>query len=173
MEDSEATMDDIENRMSHSSVSNVALGSAIFAVLAAITALLSNYHSNEAVIDQIQASDQWGYYQAKGIKGNMVINKVDLLTSLGKIASQNDLDKIGQYKKEQDEISENAREKERSSNLHVRHHMVLARAVILFQVAIAISAISILTRRNKFWHASLLAASGGLFFLVQGVFLKG
>jgi hypothetical protein len=142
-------------------------------VLAAMTAIFANYHSNEAVIDQIQASDQWGYYQAKGIKGNIVINKVDLLTSLGRIASQSDLDKIGQYKKEQDEISESAREKERSSNLHVKHHIVLARAVILFQVAIAVSAISIMTRRSKFWHVSLLAAGAGTFFLIQGIFLKG
>lgn len=173
MEEIEATMDNIEGHIPHSSVSYVALGSAIFAVLAAVTAMLSNYHSNEAVIDQIQASDQWGYYQAKGIKGYLVVNKTDLLAALGKPANPSDFDKIAQYKKEQDEISENAREKERSSNLHLKHHLVLARGVTLLQVAIAVSAISILTRRTHFWYASLVAASVGIFFLIQGVVLTG
>ena len=173
MEDSEDSMDDAEGRLPYSSVSYLALSSVIFAVLAAVTTMLSNYHSSEAVIHQIQASSQWGYYQAKGIKGNMVVNKVDLLTSLGRLASQTDLDKIIQYKKEQDEISEKAREKERSSDLHVRHQIVLARGVTLFQVAIAICAISIMTRRRSYWLTSLLAACGGIFFLVQGILLKG
>ena len=52
-----------------------------------------------ALIDQIQASSQWGYYQAKGIKGNMVVNKVDMLLAFGRAASQSDQDKISQYKK--------------------------------------------------------------------------
>jgi hypothetical protein len=46
----------------------VALSTAILAVLAAIASLLSGEHANEAMMNQIEASDQWGHYQAKSIK---------------------------------------------------------------------------------------------------------
>ena len=49
-------------------ISWVALSTAVLAVLAAIASLLSGQHANEAVMDQIEASDQRNYYQAKGIK---------------------------------------------------------------------------------------------------------
>ena len=49
-------------------ISWVALSTAVLAVLAAIAGLLSGKHANEAVMSQIQASDQWNYYQAKSIK---------------------------------------------------------------------------------------------------------
>jgi hypothetical protein len=166
-------MNEPEESLSESSVTFVALGSTLFAALAAVAAMLSNHYSDSAVLDQIQASAQWGYYQSKGIKGNLLANKVDLLTSLGKLANQSDLDKIAQYKKEQDDISESAREKERSSNLEMKHHVELARGVSLFQLAIAVSAISILTRRRRLWHASMLAAGSGVFFLIHGLLLHG
>jgi hypothetical protein len=171
MSEPDSTIDDLDSSIHYSSISYIALSSAIFAALAAITAMLSNFHSNEAVIDQIQASSQWGYYQAKGIKGNMVANKIDLLLAFGRAATQSDQDQITQYKKDQNEISENAREKERSSALHMRKQIILARGISLFQLAIAISAIAIMTRRRTFWHLSLLSACGGLFFLVQGLLL--
>jgi hypothetical protein len=40
-------------------VLGVALSTAILAVLAAVSSLLAGHHSNEALIEQIQASDQW------------------------------------------------------------------------------------------------------------------
>src|ERR1700733_1332632 len=49
----------------------VAISTALIAVLAAISALLAGHHSDEAVIEQIKAADQWNYYQAKGIKAEI------------------------------------------------------------------------------------------------------
>jgi hypothetical protein len=46
----------------------VAISTALMAVLAAISSLFAGHNSNEAVINQIKASDQWSFYQAKGIK---------------------------------------------------------------------------------------------------------
>jgi len=66
----------------------VALTAALLAVLAAITALLAGHYANEAMIEQIQASDQWSYYQAKGIKSAVLESKIDLLKTLGKEANR-------------------------------------------------------------------------------------
>jgi hypothetical protein len=49
----------------------IAISTALIAVLAAITSLLAGHHSNEALIEQIKASDQWAFYQAKGIKAEV------------------------------------------------------------------------------------------------------
>jgi len=49
-----------------------ALFSGIFAVFAAIAGLQFTHYANQAMIEQIQASDQWSYYQAKGVKANVL-----------------------------------------------------------------------------------------------------
>src|SRR5579863_5189645 len=46
----------------------VAISTAFMAVFAALGSLMAGHHSNEALIEQIKASDQWALYQAKGIK---------------------------------------------------------------------------------------------------------
>ena len=56
----------------------ISLGTALLAVVAAVGALQSGtlvnealVKKNESVLHQAQASDQWAYYQAKGIKGEL------------------------------------------------------------------------------------------------------
>jgi hypothetical protein len=48
--------------------------------------------------------------------------------------------------------------------------VILARGVTMFQIAIAVAAISVLTKRTRFWYVALGFAVVGLFFLVQGSF---
>lgn len=148
----------------------VALSTAMIAVIAAISALMAGHHSNEALISQIQSSDNWSYYQAKGIKSSILLAKNDLVTELGKQPKEKDLEKAAEYKKEQEEISEKAKEKERESEHHLKSHVVLAKSVTLFQISIAISAIAVLTRRKKFWYMSLGVAGIGVIFFIQGLF---
>jgi hypothetical protein len=148
----------------------VALSAAILAAFAAVSALLAGHHANEAVLEQMHASDHWAYYQAKGIKASILASKVELLSSLGKPISEKDQEKVAEYKKDQEEISNKAKEMESSSQNHLEHHVVLARAVTLFQVAIAIAAVSILTKKRRFWLVSLAFGLGGIGFLVQGMF---
>ena len=62
-------------------ISWVALSTAILAVLAAIAGLLSGRHVNEAMMNQIEASDQWSYYQAKSIKASVLDAKISLAST--------------------------------------------------------------------------------------------
>jgi len=131
----EHVQEEIHHHATHSTekwIMGVALSSAIIAALAAVTALLAGHHSDEAMITQILASDQWGYYQAKGIKASVLNTKIQILKSLGKPAENGDLEKIEQYQNDQDGIGEKAREKESESRFHLQKHMVLARGVTLF-----------------------------------------
>jgi hypothetical protein len=126
----------------------VALSAALLAVLAAISALMAGHHANEAMIEQIRSSNKWNYYQAKGIKDSLLQSRMQILESMGKPVSEKDQEKSAEYKKQQEEISKEAKEMDESSEAHLAHHNTLAKSVTFFQVAIAISAISILVRRS-------------------------
>ena len=137
----------------------IAISTALMAVFAAMASLLAGHHSDEAVIEQIHASDQWAYYQAKGIK--------DEILSLSNNPEKEA--KSAKYKSEQAEIQKKAKESEEASANHLEHHAILARAVTLFQISIAISAIAILTRKRLLWFISLGISCIGVFFFVTGI----
>lgn len=150
-------------------VLGVALSSAFLAALAAVAALLAGYHANEAMIERIKSSDHWSYYQAKGIKAGILESKMELLKALKKPVSEEDKSKAEKYREEQKEINEKATKAEEASEAHLKHHETLAHSVTLFQVAIAIGAISALTRRRLFWFVSLGFGGIGLVFFILGL----
>ncbi len=147
----------------------VALSTAMIAVIAAVAALMAGHHSNEALISQIQSSDNWSHYQAKSIKSSILMLKNDLIVEMGKAPKAADLEKAGEYKKEQEEISKEAKDKAHESEHHLSAHVILAKSVTLFQIAIAISAIAVLTHKKRFWYVSLGFAGIGVFFFIQGL----
>lgn len=138
----------------------VAISTALMAVFAAISGLMAGHYSNEALIEQIQASDQWSYYQAKGIKAEVKAlranNNLEEATSLLK------------YKKEQEEIKKEAEKLQQESKFYLAKHVKLAESVTLFQIAIAISAISMLTKKKSLWITSLVISLTGLVFFITG-----
>ena len=163
--------EEINHHAAHAKASwtmGVALSSALLAGLAAVCSLMAGHHANEAMVEQIQSSDKWSYYQAKGIKAAVLESKLELLEAEARPASGKDREKLTGYRKEQEEISAEAKEKEHASEEHLRRHVIFARGVTLFQIAIAIGAISALTNRRAFWFVSLAFGLAGIFFLVQG-----
>jgi hypothetical protein len=146
----------------------VALTTAIIAVMSAITSLLAAHHADESMLKQIHASDQWNYYQAKGIKTDVLISEGKILKAMGKQPDSATVAKIKDNKKQQEEISKTAKEAEAESHADVESHNILARSVTLFQISIAISAIAILVKKKLFWFVSLgFAAFAAYFFLLE------
>jgi hypothetical protein len=150
-------------------ISMAALTAAILAVLAALSALFAGHDANEAMLDQIRASDGYAFYQAKGIKSAMIQAKMEILAALGKDAGPADRPAIERYKKEQEEIKADADRDAASSNARMARHGVLARSVTLFQIAIAMAAISVLTKKKPVWILSLLLGGVGFAFLAQSL----
>lgn len=146
----------------------VAMTTAVIAVLAAITGLLAGDHADEAMLSQIHASDQWAYYQAKGIKSDVLATGDKLLVAIGKKPSAQDSAKLKLYKTDQAKISKEATAAQNESKEHVEKHKILARGVTLFQIAIAIGAISIIIKRKSLWAVSMAFAAVGIFFFLQG-----
>jgi hypothetical protein len=143
-------------------ISWVALSTALLAVLAAIAGLLSGEHANEAMMNQIEASDQWNYYQAKSIKASVL----DAKMSLSGAPNESDKSKRDRYEQEQEQIKSEAEHKEAAAKLNFHKHEVFARGVTMFQIAIAIAAISALTRKRSFWFVSLIFGGVGCVFLI-------
>ena len=172
MEEAEVPLEHLQEEIHHHAehggvpwISWVALSTAIFAVLAAIASLLAGMHANEAMMSQIQASDQWGYYQAKSIKAAILEAK----TTLASEATDRDKEKAAQYQEEQVEIKREAEHKQAEAKANFHKHEVFARSVTMFQIAIAIAAISALTKRRRFWFVSLVFGLAGVVFLVLGL----
>ena len=172
MEEAEVPLEHLHEQIHHHAehggapwISWVALSTAILAVLAAITGLLSGKHANEAMMSQIQASDQWSYFQAKSIKASVLDAKMTLTDS----ATEKDKEKAAKYQEEQAEIKQEAEQREAEAKTNFHKHEVFARGVTMFQIAIAIAAVSALTRKRRFWFVSLVFGLAGLVFLVLGL----
>jgi hypothetical protein len=167
----------------------ISLSTALLAVVAAVAALQSGSLVNEAlvvknnsVLKQSQASDQWAYFQAKGLKSNGAKQTADLMAVLPAQAANAEKwsKEAERYKEDQKEIEEKAHEleKERDAegreSVHLMHqHHTFAYCVTFTQVAIALSAVAALTKRRPIWYVSLLLGALGLFIFVTGLWQIG
>lgn len=179
MEEQEAPLEDVHEEIHHHAehsrerwISGVALSTALLAALAAICSLFSGDHADESLLEQMRATDQWSYYQAKGIKANQLETKIELVEAGDKAASDKDRGKLRQYRQDQVRIRQEAEAFQHEAEEHHAKHGVLAKGVTMFQIAIAVSAISVLTRRQWFWFMGLCFGAVGLFFLIHGQWLK-
>jgi hypothetical protein len=147
----------------------VALSTALLAVVAAVAALLAGHAANEAVLEQIEASDKWNHYQSKSIKETVLSSKTALLAAFDKRIEAKDSQKLAEYSKDMEEIKTEAEAKEAESSKHMQQHVILSRGVTLFQIAIALSAIAVLTKKRPLWLGSLALGAVGAFFFVRGL----
>ena len=160
-------------RSRESWVLGVALSSALLAGLAAVSALMAGHHANEAMLSQIESSDQWSYFEAKSIKQAQMATKIDVLSALGKAPANADEAKMAQYDADKERIQKKAEELEKDAQSHLRTHQALAASVTMFQIAIAVGAIAVLMHRRAFWLGSLLVGAIGIIFLIHSFLLAG
>jgi head-tail adaptor len=154
----------------------IALTTALLAALAAVASLRAGATVNEALVLkteatrlQAEASDQWSYYQAKGVKAAVQDAIGASWQAAGKEVPTATAEKTVRYGEEQKEIEAKAREKEKARDEasaeadHLLHqHHRFASAVALFQVSIALGAVAALSRNKLVWLASLVMGACGL-----------
>lgn len=131
---------------------------------------------NEAAIKKTEASDQWNYYQAKGQKQNLADLGAELSTTDERAAKF--IERSKRYENEKVEIKKKAEELEAESQKadhgseHAMHeHHRWAQATTLIQVAIALSAIALLTRKK--WLQWGVFGVGGFSFAIAVAALMG
>lgn len=147
----------------------VAISTAFMAAFAALSSLMAGHQSNEALITQIKASDQWAYYNAKGIKAEVADAVTKINFSKAADSAQTNAVRKVKLKEDQKKIQQKAEELEKESEAHLNKDMILARAVTFFQIAISVSAISLLSKKKPLWYISLILFAAGIFQFIVGL----
>jgi hypothetical protein len=166
----------------------IALSTALLAVFAAMGALQSGALVNEAMIDQLKASDTWSEYQASRTKAYFFTGQATDLLDRGVVATAPPasagmtpaalppgsrladlLARIAKEDKKQDPLREKAADLEKEAGHLLHRHHLFAWSVALIQVAIALSAIAALTKIRPVWMFSLLIGAGGIALVVMGL----
>ena len=157
----------------------VAVLTAILSTVGAIFGYLGGHsqnaallYKNEAAIQKTSASNQWNYYQAKSNKQNLAELSITLTRGEDR---EKYVQEVGRYKREKEDIKADAerlealaKEADKHSELEMHVHGRWALATTLLQIAIALSAITLLTRK-RWLLAGVFGASGlGLITGVMG-----
>jgi hypothetical protein len=153
-----------------------ALTTALLAAFAAVAALKAGATANEALVlkteaarAQAEASDQWAYYQAKGIKATVLDAATAPYLATGRTPPPALEAGKRRFEQDQAESKQRAEEKEHERDArsteadHLLHrHHGFADSVALFQVSIALGALAALTRRRPIWFGSLALGLAGI-----------
>lgn len=139
---------------------------AIFSYMGGATQANAGLFKNNAALEKAQASNQWNYFQSKSTKQSLSELARDL-------APENKKDKYGEkidrYEKEKKEIQKDAEKHEaiskdwdKQSDEQMHQHHRWAQATTVLQVAIALAAIALLTRRKWLERAMYGVAGCGV-----------
>jgi len=170
----------IEHAAEHGGVDTlsgrVAVLSAVLATLGALmtfaggdTQAKAQLFKNTASITKTKANDEWSYYQAKGVKHNLAQFGADMSTRADRIQAYKS--EAERYRKEQDQIKAGADkleeqvktwEEKSDEQMHLHHRWAVGATAM--QIAIALSAIVLLSRKTWLLYGVGLVALTGLAF---------
>jgi hypothetical protein len=167
-------------------LNHLALTTIVFAVCATLSTFKGGSFSTRSVISQAQASDQWAFFQAKAIKGDLYqVQHEALQTTLDALPAnapqaQRDVyvnkiaeyeKKIAKYKQEKSDIQRSAQAFEAQRDAAQHQGRPFGVAVIFLQVAILISSIAGLFKQRSIWFTALPIGLIGLVYFADGFFL--
>ncbi|HRH13995.1 MAG TPA: DUF4337 domain-containing protein [Azonexus sp.] len=119
---------------------------------------------NEAAIQKTSASNQWNYYQAKSNKQNLAELSITLTSGEAQEKYKQEVERYKQEKTEikveADKLEALAKEADKKSEAEMHVHERWALATTLLQIAIALAAITLLTRKR--WLLGGVFGSAGL-----------
>lgn len=137
---------------------------AIFGYMGGHSQNAALLYKNEAAIQKTAASNQWNYYQAKSNKQNLAELSITLTSGEVQERYRQEVERYKQEKTEirteADKLEAVAREADKKSEAEMHVHERWALATTLLQIAIALSAITLLTRKR--WLLVGVFGSAGL-----------
>lgn len=128
-------------------------------------------HLNSAIYHQVEASNQWSFFQAKSTKANIYeLGAEEVKAMAPGVEQAKALAEIGiraqRYRQEQDPIKIEAA---RFEKLRDQEHLAaqengeagakLGLAVLSFQVAVALGSICLVTKKKMLWYTTLALAA--------------
>ena len=159
--------------------SRLAVLTAVLSTIGAIFGYMGGHsqnaallYKNEAAIQKTSASNQWNYYQAKSNKQNLAELSITLTSGEVQERYRQEVERYKQekteIKAEADKLEAVAREADKKSEVEMHVHERWALATTLLQIAIALSAITLLTRKRWLLVGVFGATGLGLLARVMG-----
>ncbi len=144
----------------------IATVGALFAYMGGATQANAGLYKNNAALKKTEASNQWNFFQAKSTKQSLAEVSRDLTTVEADKTKY--MAKIDRYEKEKGEIKIAAEKLEaeatswdtRSDEQMHQHHR-WAQATTVLQIAIAMAAIALLTKKKWVEYVMFAAAGAG------------
>ena len=141
----------------------IATVGALFGYMGGATQANAGLYKNNAAIKKTEASNQWNYYQAKSSKQNLSELAMELAAGKKEFYQ----DEIKRYKAEKSEIKAGAEKLEaeakawdEKSDEQMHQHHRWAQATTVLQVAIAMAAIALLSKKR--WIEWAMYGSGAV-----------
>jgi NACalpha-BTF3-like transcription factor len=142
----------------------IATVGALFSYMGGATQANAGLYKNNAAIKKTEASNQWNFYQAKSTKQALAELARDLTAEANKPSYQA---KVERYDKEKgdiklvaDKLEAEATEWDHQSDEQMHQHHRWAQATTVLQVAIALAAIALLTKKK--WLEYAMFGAGGV-----------
>ena len=164
----------------------LALTTVILAVCATLATFKGGGYSTRAVMSQAQASDEWAFFQAKGVKEDLFqmnraqvsLERKALGASLPKAVGEafearvaEDDKKVAKYEAEKTEIMNQAKQLEKKRDDAQKHGGFFGIAVIFLQISILLSSIAALLKQKAVWLLGVGLGLVGVVYFLNGFFL--
>ncbi len=146
----------------------IATVGAIFGYMGGATQANAGLFKNNAAIKKTEASNQWNYYQAKSGKQNLAELALEIVPAERKVNYQDEIKRYkeekGLIKKDAEKLEAEAKSWDQRSDEQMHQHHRWAQATTVLQIAIAMAAIALLTRKK--WLEWAMFVAGGLGALI-------
>ena len=144
----------------------IATVGAIFSYMGGATQANAGLYKNNAAIKKTEASNQWNYFQSKSTKQSLAEVSRDLSPEDKKIKYQDKIDRYetekGEIKAVADKLEAQATDWDKQSDEQMHQHHRWAQATTVLQVAIALAAIALLTKKKWLEYAMFGAGAVGV-----------
>jgi hypothetical protein len=144
----------------------VAVTMAIIAALLAIDSVAAHLYSNEELLAQQGASDQWAFSQAKDIRRYDSEIAADILRLIKGEGAEERLqhytDNAKKYEKDHAEIQAKAKEFEAERDVKGHKALRLETGEVFLEIGIVLASLAILSKRRLVWLMSIVSALTGV-----------
>ncbi len=130
----------------------IATVGALFGYMGGATQANAGLYKNNAAIKKTEASNQWNYYQAKSSKQNLSELALELAPPAKKDFYQEEIKRYkgekGEIKAAAEKLEAEAQDWDKQSDAQLHNHHRWAQATTALQIAIALAAIALLSKKR-------------------------
>jgi hypothetical protein len=175
----QSTDEPIEVSWKHNLNTFISITTVFLAVCATWTSFKESGYSTRMVLMQSQASDQWAYYQAKGIKETTLQGQRDMIELTMSQTINADLyhktlvqydNEVAKYRQDKNDITVEAKRLESERDIAQNYSNHLGQALMFMQMGILLSSLAAINQVAYYWYLGLGAGGIGIIMFIYTMF---